>query len=190
MTVTGRVQCRRCNISSPHAVWEHVAMLWDSSDTVYTSLVSNLMQHLLDPHWPLFLISNSATKHIFLICIMSVGIEDFISNVFRKDSVQGKLANSCKFQACLGLSELWDEPQRNSGEMTTPFHVIFWLPLGDEQWNMWLLKRNIRNREEEGLDILVWIYGERGKAVRQTARFCSSQLISPSFWDRKVRGTR
>lgn len=133
--------------------------------------------------------SNLATKNIFLIRTESAGIENFISNVFRKDSVQEKLAKACKSQACLGLSELWYEPQRNSREMTTPFHVIFWLPLGDEQWNMWLLKRNIPNREEEGLDILVWIYGERGKAVRQTVRFyihSSFLLLSPTEKSEKL----
>lgn len=177
MTVTGRVRCKRCHLSSPHAVWEHVAMLWEGN-TVYASLVSNLMQHLLDSHWPLFLHLKPSNNFFFLTCIVSAGIEGFISNVFRKDSVQEKLAKSCKLQACLGLSKLWYEPQRNSREMTTPFHVMFWLPLGDEQWNMWLLKRNMPNREEEGLDILVWIYVERGKAVRQqgfvfTAHFSS-----------------
>lgn len=52
----------------------------------------------------------------------------FISNLFRKESMQEKLAKSFKLLACLGQI-----PKRNSGEMTTPFHVIFWLPLGDEQ---------------------------------------------------------
>lgn len=135
-------------------------MLGEGIDKTYASLVSNLMQHL-DSHWPLLLHLKPATKNIFLMYIVSAGIEDFFPKVFKKDSMQEELAKSCKLQACLGLSVLWYKPQRNRREMTTSFHVILWLPLGDEQWNMWLLKRNIRNREAEGLDVSVWVYGER-----------------------------
>lgn len=70
-------------------------MLGEGIDKTYASLVSNLMQHL-DSHWPLLLHLKPATKNIFLMYIVSAGIEDFFPKVFKKDSMQEELAKSCK----------------------------------------------------------------------------------------------